>query len=103
MRQRGTTLLEVLLTAAIAMLIAAAVFGFARGSRAFAMRSAISQFDAALAYAQALAANSGNGATLVFQPRAISGGAVLPGFKLVVYSGRPTSAGALAQAAIAPV
>jgi type II secretory pathway pseudopilin PulG len=103
MRQRGTTLLEVVLAAAIALTIAAAFFSLARGSRALGMRSALSQFDAALAYARALAAASGNGATLVFQRRTSADGTALPGFKLIVYSGRPAYAGALRSSSLPPI
>lgn len=67
------------------------------------MRSAAAQFDAALAYARALAATSGNGATLVFDRRTAADGTALPGFKLTVYSGRPTSAGALRSSSLPPV
>lgn len=67
------------------------------------MRSAASQFDAALAYARAVAATSGNGATLVFDRRTAADGTALPGFKLTVYSGRPTSSGALRSSSLPPV
>jgi hypothetical protein len=100
MRQRGTTLLEVVLAAAIGLLIAAVFVNLAEGSHAAGMRSALSQFDAALAYAKALAATSGNGATLVFERRIAAGGTALHGFKLTVYSGRPTGAGALQNSAL---
>ena len=67
------------------------------------MRSATSQFDAALAYARALAATSGNGATLVFERRTGADGTVLRGFKMVVYSGRPAWAGAMQTSLLPPV
>jgi type II secretory pathway pseudopilin PulG len=102
-QQRGATLLEVLLATAIAIMIGVAAFGFSAGARALGARSAVSQFDAALAYAHALAANSGNGATLVFNRRISTTGAPLRGFKLTIYSGRPTSAGALQPSSLAPL
>lgn len=98
MRERGTTLLEVVIVLAIAVLLAAAGLALAKGSRPFAMRSAVSQFDGTLAYARALAADSGNGATLVFRP-----GSAGSGFMLIVYAGRPTSLSAMHQAPLAPV
>jgi hypothetical protein len=102
-RQRGTTLLEVALAAAIALTIAAAFFSLAGGSRVFGMRSALSQFDAALAYARELAATSGNGATLVFEHRTSADGTALSGFKLTIYAGRPVSAGALRSSSLPPI
>jgi hypothetical protein len=67
------------------------------------MRSAVAEFDAAIAYARAVAATSGNGATLVFNRRVDANGSVSPGFVLVMYSGRPTSTSALQPAHTAPV
>jgi len=83
--------------------IAAAFFSLARGSRAFDIRSALSQFDAALAYARALAATSANGATLVFERRTAADGTALPGFKLTIYSGRPSSPGAMRSSSLPPI
>jgi prepilin-type N-terminal cleavage/methylation domain-containing protein len=103
MRQRGMTLLEVVIVCAIVVLFAAAALGLANGARAFGMRSATNQFDAALAYAQSLAATSGNGATIAFDKNIAAGGSVLPGFELIVYSGRPSAAGALANSSLAPM
>jgi type II secretory pathway pseudopilin PulG len=92
------SLIEVVVAVAIVVLVAAAGLALAQGSRGFATRSAAAQFDAALAYAQSLAANSGNGATLVFT--AASGGG---GFDLTIFSGRPSGAGTLQQAPTAPI
>lgn len=92
------TLLEVLLACAVLSVIAIAGMALAQGSRAGSRRSAVAQFDAELAYAESLAANSGNGATLVFTP-----GTTGDGFVLTVYSGRPTSAGAMQQSSLAPI
>jgi hypothetical protein len=78
-------------------MIAAIGFGMTTGARPMAMRSSVTQFDAALAYARALAATSGNGATLLLTPRAPVG------FLIAVYSGRPTAADALSPAGIAPL
>lgn len=102
MSQRGNTLIEVVVVAAIVVVIAAAFQSLWQGARAFGTRSASAQVDAALSYARALSATSGNGATLVFDRRRSSDGTVLPGFVLTVYSGRPTGATAL-QRAMPPV
>jgi hypothetical protein len=83
------TLIEVAIAAAIAILMAAALFQLARGSRPFATASAASSFDAAIAFAKSVASTSGNGATLVFTPASPAG------FTLRIYSGRPTSSNAL--------
>lgn len=89
--------------AAITILAAAALLSMSCGTRLFAARSAVQQFDAALAYAQALASAGGDGATIVFSQRKTGDGAVTDGFVLTVYSGRPTSANALQPASIPPL
>jgi len=63
--QRGMTLIEVLLVAAILAMVSAVAF-FSSGSRAFETRSAATIFDAQLAHARAIAATSGATATLAF-------------------------------------
>jgi prepilin-type N-terminal cleavage/methylation domain-containing protein len=93
MRERGMTLVELLIAVAIVAAIAGAIAFLSRGARPYAMRSAVVQFDAAYAYAVSLAAASGNGATIVLLPR--NG---VPGFSIAIYSGRPTSANALVPA-----
>jgi prepilin-type N-terminal cleavage/methylation domain-containing protein len=98
MGQRGVTLIELVISTAIAVTFAVAALWLTQGGRAFGMRSATAQFDAALAYAQALAASSGNGATLVFDRTPLRSG-----FVLTIYSGRPNAAGALRRAPIAPL
>ncbi len=90
------TLLELVVAVAIAVLAAVAFVALNQGERPYAARSSMQQFDAVLAYADTLAATSGNGATMVFSP---SG----DGFVLTVYSGRPTSATALSEAHLAPL
>lgn len=94
--QRGMTLLELVVAVAIAVLAAVAFVALNQGERPYAAQSSVQQFDAALAYADSLAATSGNGATIVFSPSA-------DGFVLTVYSGRPTSATALSEAHLAPL
>jgi type II secretory pathway pseudopilin PulG len=101
--QRGTTLVELLVASAIAVLAAVAFFSLSQGARAFSMRSATAQFDAALSYAQALASTSGNGATMVFARRLGPDGAPMPGFVLALYAGRPTGANALQPAPMPPL
>jgi type II secretory pathway pseudopilin PulG len=92
--QRGMTLVELVVAVAIAIVAAVALVALNQGGRPYAAQSSVQQFDAALAYAQSLAATSGNGATMVFAP---SG----DGFVLTLYSGRPTSTTALSEAHLA--
>ncbi|HEY5257487.1 MAG TPA: type II secretion system protein [Candidatus Baltobacteraceae bacterium] len=83
--QRGFTLIEMVVVAAIlALLATVAVISLAQ--RPGALESAVNGFDASLAAARAIAASSGNGATLVFAARTP---ASLPGYTLTVYRGRP--------------
>ncbi len=103
MRQRGFTLVEVAVAAAILAVAAAAFCGLSQATRTFGARSAITQFDAALSYAQSLARSSGNGATLVFDKRTLADGSAAPGFVLRIYAGRPTAAGALTSASVPPI
>ena len=85
------TLPEVLIAAALSVLMAAALFSHAAGERIFAARSAIDMLDAQIAQARAIAATGGNGATLVFVPAP-------NGFGMRLYQGRPNAAGALSPA-----
>lgn len=91
MHQRGFTTLEVLVAAAIAVVLCAAGIGLSQASHPFAMRSAVTQFDAALDYARAIAPGSG-GATILISPAG-----------LAVFSGRPTAPDALRAAPLAPM
>ena len=59
-----------------------------------ATAEAAAQLDAALALARSLARSSGNGATLLALPRSDTRGNALPGFRLVLYRGRPNAPGA---------
>ena len=82
---------------AIAIAVAftlAALGGFASAQRARAHAAAI-QFDGLFVYAQALAASSGNGATVLFRPDA-------SGCEVRVYAGRPTSPQSVTVSAVAP-
>lgn len=85
------TLPEVLIAAAVSVLMTAAFFSLAAGARVFAARSAMDALEAELAHARAIAATSGNGATAVFlsAPR---------GFTMQLYRGRPNAPGAMAAA-----
>jgi prepilin-type N-terminal cleavage/methylation domain-containing protein len=74
--QRGTTLIEVLLVAAILAMISAVAF-LSSGSRGFETRSADTIFDAQLAHARAIAATSGGTATLAFAPAPGGSGTVV--------------------------
>jgi prepilin-type N-terminal cleavage/methylation domain-containing protein len=89
--EAGFTLLELVVTVAIAVILIAAGGVWMLSMRPGALRGALNDFDANLASAKAIAATSGNGATLIFEPQ--SNGS--PGYTLSVYSGRPTTAGAV--------
>lgn len=92
------TLIEVTISAAIAILMAAAFFQMARGSRPLAASSAAAAFDAAIAFAKSIAATSGNGATLVFEPASPG-----PGYTVRIYSGRPDTGNALTPVSVPPI
>jgi len=98
-REAGFTLLEVVVTVGITAILLAAGGFWMLAMRPGALRAATSDFDANLASARALAATSGNGATLVFAPQ--TNGA--PGFLLRVYSGRPTAGGAVTATTTMPL
>lgn len=85
--ERGFTLLELTVTVAIAAVFAVLAV-WMLGMRPAALRHAVDEFDSALDVAHALAATSGNGATMVFAPSAT-------GFTLRVYAGRPTQSNAV--------
>lgn len=91
------TLIEVVISAAIAIVMTAAFVEIAHGARPIAAATAADSFDAALAYAKSIASTSGNGATLVFAPAAPG-----RGFTLQIYRGRPNAAGALSKSAAPP-
>jgi len=65
--QRGTTLIEVLLVAAIVAMVSAVAL-LSSGSRFFETRSAATIFDALFAHARAIASTAGGTATLAFAP-----------------------------------
>ncbi len=90
-REAGFTLLEMVVAIGIAVILLAAGGFWMLSMRPAALRGALDDFDSNLAAAKALAASSGNGATLVFAPQ--TGGA--PGFTLRVYSGRPNALNAV--------
>jgi prepilin-type N-terminal cleavage/methylation domain-containing protein len=89
--EAGFTLLELVVTVAIAVILIAAGGVWMLSMRPGALRGALNDFDANLAAAKAIAGTSGNGATLIFEPQ--SNGS--PGYTLSVYSGRPTASGAV--------
>ena len=68
-----------------------------------ATANAVAQLDAAIALARSLARGSGNGATLLLLPRTDARGAALPGFRIVLYRGRPSVAGAATLARELPL
>ena len=69
-----------------------------------ALRAAVDGFDANYADARALAAKTGNGATIVFAPRKDASGGTIPGFTMRVYAGQMTGmAGASGGAFLLPL
>lgn len=98
--QRGFTLVEIVAAVAILALLCAAAVAMSLAQRPGALRAATSGFDASLAAARALAATSGNGATMAFAPRTDGRGNALPGFTLTVYRGRPNAAGAVTPSTV---
>lgn len=80
--QRGYSVLEVTLAAAIAAIALSAALALSRRTAPFAAAGAAMQFDAAVTAARALATSSGNGATLTVRK---SGAQTT----LQVYAGRP--------------
>lgn len=68
MSQRGFSLLEAVIVAAIVATVAAFFFSTSLSSQPAAEHSAVAQFDAALAYARAAASASGS-ATMTFAPQ----------------------------------
>ena len=89
--EAGFTLLEMVVAIGIAVILLAAGGSWMLSMRPGALRGALDDFDSNVAAAKALAASSGNGATLVFAPQ--TGGA--PGFTLRVYAGRPNASNAV--------
>ncbi len=91
--EAGFTLLELVVSVAIAVILLTAGGYWLLSMHPGALRGALDDFDANLAIAKAIAASSGNGATLIFEPQ--TNGSL--GYTLRVYSGRPTAAGAVTQ------
>jgi len=94
--QRGFTLVEMVVAVGIVALLAVVV-SLSLALRPGALRATVASFDASFAAARAIAATSGNGATIVVAPRADARGR-LPGFTLRIYRGRPTAANAVTLA-----
>lgn len=93
MSERGFTLIEVVVAVAItAILLLGALWLF--GMHPAALRASVEGFDQRYGAARALAAKTGNGATIVFAPRAGSG------FTMSVYAGRPKDAASVSAMAI---
>ncbi len=90
--QRGFTLVETVVAVAIVALLTFGIVTLSLALRPAALRATIGSFDASFAAARAIAATSGNGATIVVLPRSDASGSRLPGFTLRLYRGRPTAA-----------
>ena len=87
-KEHGFTLIETVVAVGISVMLLVAGGVWMLGMRPGALRNAADDFDANLVAARAIAAGSGNGATVVFLPRIGT-----PGFIMRVYSGRPTANG----------
>jgi prepilin-type N-terminal cleavage/methylation domain-containing protein len=96
--QRGFTLIEMVVTVAIVSVLLLAGGVWMMGAHPGALRNALDDFDAQLAAGKAIAAASGNGATLAFLPNPSC--ASQCGFALQVYAGRPTSPGAVTSTSV---
>ncbi|MFN2448343.1 MAG: prepilin-type N-terminal cleavage/methylation domain-containing protein [Candidatus Baltobacteraceae bacterium] len=88
MRERGFTLLETMIAAAVAAALLLAAIPLALGSRPAAAVTSALAFDAITQRAASLAASSGNGATLVIASST-------NGYRMQLYAGRPTQADAM--------
>lgn len=75
-RQRGTSLIEVMLAVAVLALLGA-LASLSFGNRAFEMRSSATLFDELLAHARAIASTAGGTATLSFAIPASGSGTVI--------------------------
>lgn len=84
-QQRGYTVVEVAIVVAIAAALLCSGGAFWMGQQGGALRSSVQLFDGVVRQARAVAATSGNGATVVFAARAGSG------TTLYVYAGRPNA------------
>jgi len=99
--QRGFTLVEMVVAVGIVALLAVVVT-LSLALRPGALRATVASFDASFAAARAIAATSGNGATIVVAPRSDARGR-LPGFTLRIYRGRPTAENAVTLADVPAV
>jgi len=82
MRQRGYTLLEIVVTVGIVAMLVVAGGAFAQSMHPYAMPAAVQRLGSLLAMARSVAASSGNGATLTLTR---SGTQTL----ITLYAGRP--------------
>lgn len=86
-RQRGFSLIEVLITAGVIALVAATGVGATMASRSFAVSAAASRFDALLDAARTTARAIDTGATIAFAPDSYG-----DGFVATLYRNRPSAA-----------
>src|SRR5581483_11760155 len=101
--EHGFTLIELLVAVSILAILSVGIITLALAKRPGALTAATQEFDASFAAARAIAATSGNGATIVVAPRTVQGGQQLQGFTLTVYRGRPTAANAVTATTVMPI
>lgn len=101
--QRGFTLVEMVVAVACAAILLAAGGALLASMHPGALRAAQDDFDANLAAAKAIAASSGNGATIAIVPRTDVHGSPLPGFIARVYAGRPNVANGVQPTNVFPL
>lgn len=103
--ERGFTLIEFLVVVCLVAILTFGIVTLTLARHPGELASAARSFDASLDAARAIAATSGNGATIVVAPRTqkTTQNTPLPGFILTVYRGRPTAANAVSATTVMPI
>ncbi len=93
MAQRGFSLIEIMVAVGLSMVLAACALALTRGSRPAEVGSALAGFDALMNAADAIAATSANGATIIVEP-------LNARTRLTLYAGRPNGLSAMSRTAV---